>query len=74
MSDPNDSVRLQHMLDHAREALLMVRGRKRSDLDRDRQLNLSLVRLLRSSVKPPHACPSRHANGVGLLHGQRLWA
>lgn len=42
--DPRVSVR--QMLDHAREAVEMVRGRSRADLDRDRQLNLSLVRLL----------------------------
>jgi uncharacterized protein with HEPN domain len=34
------------MLDHAREAVDMVRGRSRADLDADRQLNLSLVRLM----------------------------
>jgi uncharacterized protein with HEPN domain len=34
------------MLDHAREAVAMVRGRKRTDLDSDRQFNLALVRLL----------------------------
>ncbi len=34
------------MLDHAREALDLVRGRTRKDLDEERQLELSLVRLL----------------------------
>jgi uncharacterized protein with HEPN domain len=34
------------MLDHAREAVAMVRGRSRADIDADRQLNLALVRLL----------------------------
>jgi len=34
------------MLDHAREAVEMARGRTRSELDTDRQLNLSLVRLV----------------------------
>jgi uncharacterized protein with HEPN domain len=34
------------MLDHSREAVAMVRGKTRQDLDRDRMLNLSLVRLL----------------------------
>lgn len=34
------------MLDHAREALEMARGRTRRDLDENRQLELSLVRLL----------------------------
>jgi uncharacterized protein with HEPN domain len=34
------------MLDHAREAVEMARGRKRADLDADRQFNLALVRLI----------------------------
>ncbi|TAJ85253.1 DUF86 domain-containing protein [bacterium] len=34
------------MLDHAREAVSMVQGRTRTDLDTDRLLNLALVRLL----------------------------
>ena len=34
------------MLDHAREAIQLVEGRGRADLDTDRLLNLSLVRLL----------------------------
>jgi uncharacterized protein with HEPN domain len=34
------------MLDYSREAFEMARGRKRSDLDHDRQFNLALVRLL----------------------------
>ena len=46
MLQPKDQIRLQHMLDHATEALNMVKGRNREDLDNDRQLNLSLVRLL----------------------------
>ena len=46
MSRRDDSVRLQHMLSHAREAVTMVEGRSRGDLDTDRQLNLSLVRLV----------------------------
>ena len=46
MSAPRSLVRLRHMLDHAREAVAMVRGRTRADLDADRPLNLALVRLL----------------------------
>ena len=38
--------RFRHMLDHAREAVAMVRGRTRNDIDTDRLLNLALVRLL----------------------------
>jgi uncharacterized protein with HEPN domain len=39
-------VRIQHMLDHAREAVEMIVGLHRTDLDNNRQLNLALVRLL----------------------------
>jgi len=39
-------VRLRNMLDAAREAAQMAQGKTRADLDTDRPLNLSLVRLL----------------------------
>ena len=42
----NDSVRLRHILDAANEAVSICKGKKRKDLDTDRLLNLSLVRLL----------------------------
>jgi len=40
----DDRVRLQHMLDAAREALEFVQGKTRADLDSDRMLLLSLVK------------------------------
>ena len=46
MTQHDDSVRLRHMLDHAREAVAMVQGRTREDLDQDRMLELALVRLI----------------------------
>ena len=46
MSRHDDTVRLRHMLDHAREAVEMASGRTRGDLDKDRMLNLALVRLI----------------------------
>lgn len=46
MSQRDDMVRLRHMLDHAREAVALVRGKQRSDLDSDRVLSLALVHLL----------------------------
>jgi uncharacterized protein with HEPN domain len=46
MSRHDDQARLTHMLKHAIEAMEMARGRARADLDRNRQLNLSRVRLL----------------------------
>ena len=42
----NDNVRIRHILDAAREAVDFAKGHGRLDLDTDRQLNLSLVRLL----------------------------
>lgn len=39
-------IRVQHMLDHAREARAMVEGRSRGDLESDRMLNLAVVRLM----------------------------
>ena len=46
MSRHDSVVSVHHMLDHAREATEMVRGRSRTDLDTDRMLNLALVRLM----------------------------
>jgi uncharacterized protein with HEPN domain len=46
MSQRNTNVSLRHMLDHALEAVAMTKGKTRADLDKDRQLNLALVRLL----------------------------
>jgi uncharacterized protein with HEPN domain len=37
---------LQQMLDHAREAIELVRGMHRQDLDRERVVQLALVRLI----------------------------
>jgi uncharacterized protein with HEPN domain len=46
MSRHDDFIRLQHMLDHAREASALIKGKNRIDLDTDRVLELALVRLL----------------------------
>lgn len=42
----DDSTRLHHMLEAAREAMAFVHGRTRADLDTDRQLALSLVKCI----------------------------
>ena len=64
MSRHDPEVRIQHMLDHAREAVEMVRLRSRADLDTDRMLNLALVRLLEvvgeAAVQIPEEFRSRH--------------
>ena len=46
MPRDSDTVRLLHMLEHAREAVELISSRKRDDLDDDRVLSLALVRLL----------------------------
>jgi uncharacterized protein with HEPN domain len=46
MSQHSEKIRLRDMLDHAKEALAMVREKKRSDLENERMLELSLVRLV----------------------------
>jgi len=46
MTQHDDVARLRHMLEHAREAIEMLRGKSRHDLDANRMLNLALVRLL----------------------------
>jgi len=46
MTRRDDTIRLRHMLDHAKEAVAMSRGREREELDRDRQLMLSLLKLV----------------------------
>ena len=46
MTQHDDVVRLRHMLDHAQEVVSMASGKQRQDLDRDRMLELALVRLI----------------------------
>ena len=46
MSQHDDRVRMQHMLDSARQAIVFVAGKRREDLDRDVQLTLALTRLV----------------------------
>ena len=43
---PPDEVRLQHMLDAARKAVMYTQDRSRADLETDELLALALVRLL----------------------------
>jgi uncharacterized protein with HEPN domain len=46
MTRHDDRIRFQYMLDHSREAVALASKRTRADLDQDRMLELSLVRLL----------------------------
>lgn len=46
MSRHDDTVSLRQMLEYAQEALDMIEGRVRADLDADRMLNLAMTRLI----------------------------
>ena len=46
MTERDPTIFYHHMLDHAWEAVALVQGKTRADLDTDRLLNLALVRLL----------------------------
>ncbi len=46
MSRPETAISLRQMLDYSREAVGMMQGQVRADLDTDRKLNLALIRLL----------------------------
>ena len=46
MPGRKDEVRLRHMLDHGREAIALLEGKTRHDLDGERLLQLGLVRLI----------------------------
>ena len=46
MSQHKVEIRLRHMLDHAIEAMSIIQGKKRSDLNNDRMMELALVRLV----------------------------
>ena len=71
-------VRLRHMLDAAREGVQMAQGKTRADVDADRPLNLSLVRLLEIVGEAANRAPARErakypgipwAQIVGLRNG-----
>jgi uncharacterized protein with HEPN domain len=46
MTRHDDTASMRHMLDHAREAIVMARGKTKSDLLTDRKLGLAVTRLL----------------------------
>jgi len=46
MTQHDDIVRLQHMLEHAQEAVAMIESKDRTNLQHERMLELSLIRLI----------------------------
>jgi uncharacterized protein with HEPN domain len=58
MSRHESDIRLRHMLEYAREAVSLARGKSRADLDADRLLNLSLVHLVSMVGEAANRVPS----------------
>jgi len=46
MTQHDPTVRMRHMLDHAKEAVDLLAGKEKADLSRNRLLELALVRLV----------------------------
>ncbi len=46
MPPHDEKIKLLHMLDHANEAVAMVRGKEKSDLQKNRLLELAVTRLV----------------------------
>ena len=46
MMQHDDKIKLRHMLDHAKEAVALVRGKEKSDLQKNRLLELAATRLV----------------------------
>ena len=69
MSRRDRMVPLQHMLDSAREAVALARGKTRPDLDADRMLNLALVRLLEIVGEAANRIPKEEQ----ALHPEIPW-
>ncbi len=63
-------VRLRHMLDYSKEALSMISGKSRRDLDTDRYLNLSLLRLLEMIGEAANKIPQKERSP----HPQIPWS
>ncbi len=66
----DDAVRLQHMLDAAREAISFAQGLHRTDLDGDRKLILALVKDVEIIGEAPTRFPGPHEAGCLAFLGK----
>jgi len=64
MSKRDPLVRLRHMLDYAKEAVAMAKGKTAEELNKNRQLNLALTHLVEligeAASKIPRNIQARH--------------
>ncbi len=71
MTQHDPSLALRQMLEHAREAVTMVRGATRTDLDSNRQLELSLTRLLEIVGEAATRVPTSCETPIPMCPGRR---
>jgi uncharacterized protein with HEPN domain len=69
MSKHDDMVRLRHMLEHAREAVALIQGKSRPDLESSRLHTLALIRL----IEIVGEAASRVSKATQSLHPQIPW-
>ena len=70
MTQHDDTVRLRHMLEHAREAVVLSEGKSRPSLNAERTLELSLTRL----VEIVGEAAARVSRAGQDLHSEIPWA
>lgn len=63
MTQRDDRITLQQMLDHAREAIALVEGRERGVLDTDRIRCLALIRLVEIIGEAANRVSSKYKDG-----------
>ena len=76
MSKHDIAITLRQMLDYAQKAVLLSKGRKRSDLDKDLTFNLALTRLVEvigeAADRVPNNFQEKHSEvGWGQIIGMR---
>jgi uncharacterized protein with HEPN domain len=69
MSKRDPEIALRQILEHAREAVAITQGKTRTDLDRDRLLNLALTRLIEIIGEAANRIPEE----VQTLHPELPW-
>jgi len=63
MSKRDVTITLRQMLDYAQKAVVLSRGRKRSDLDQDLTFNLALTRLIEIIGEAANRIPQEFQDG-----------
>ena len=71
MTQHDPTVRMRHMLDHAKEAVDLLSGREKADLSRNRILELALVRLVEIVEEAANRLPTEDRSDTPLSPGKR---